>query len=605
MRADEQTISYEDAPLVFPREIIFGRDRLLEKVQTGIVDTLTRWWTGADARQSGVVLKRLLPIALVAICAATFAVGVPRLRLYSHDIFICLDGGWRILHGQRPILDFYAVKGPAWFMLFGAVLAVAKDAATALAYASTIVAVLISVWSYFILRPRMEPAPCFIACIWLVLLSVSPFPLGEYPSLSSFAMTFNRYGYALLSLVLLECFLPSRDDDPFRKQFSGGFSSGVACAVMLFVKISYGLVGLVLSAASVVLRRRERARQQGLIAGFIAFVLPVLAYLRFDFSAILREYRILAGARGKTVTLTSILSRLYEDRFELAPILLLTVLVIVFAVRSPARRIAIGAACLMAASAGTLLIMTNTQENGLPLISTLALLLVNEVTSTTMRPKAEANEPVPQLAVVLVSFGLLAAGLPMLINAAGFAHALADKVMPRHPGYHLPTPELAAVDFVEFDIGRDWARYENGELFVKYTEEGIELVRSHSLPNESVRSMTNVNPFSYALLRPPSHGGAVDINPADVSERSMPPLDLLVGDVDLILIPKYPELPPDPTIQLVLSRYHDDLRRMYRVEAESPHWTLLRKRTLPSLTSAGKTEEPGAPTQPVAARAAR
>jgi len=81
-------------------------------------------------------------------------------------------------------------------------------------------------------------------------------------------------------------------------------------------------------------------------------------------------------------------------------------------------------------------------------------------------------------------------------------------------------------------------RYENGELFVRYTEEGMDLVKTHSGPNESVRSMTNTNPFSYALLRPPPPGGAVDINPA-------------LGDVDLILIPNFPGLDLDPTIQLV------------------------------------------------------
>jgi hypothetical protein len=48
----------------------------------------------------------------------------------------------------------------------------------------------------------------------------------------------------------------------------------------------------------------------------------------------------------------------------------------------------------------------------------------------------------------------------------------------------------------------------------------MDLGKAHSGSNESVRSMTNTNPFSYTLLRPPP-GGAVDINKSDVSEKLM------------------------------------------------------------------------------------
>lgn len=543
------------------------------------MERLMLWWAGTEPDHNRSWRQRLLLISLLAICVAIFALGVPRLRLYSHDVFFCLDGAWRVRNGQRPVLDFYGVLGPVWSLLYAAALALARNDVRALGYGSTMVAVLMSAWAFLLLRRRMEPAPCFVACIALVLLAVSPYPLGENPTLTSLAMAYNRYGYALASLMLLECFLPSSEEDRFRKQFGGGFSSGLACAVMLCLKVSYGMVGLVLAVASVVLRPRERARWLGLITGFAIFVLPILAYLRFDFTAIGREYRFLAEVRGSTLGISSIFDRVCQDRFEIMPVLLLTLLVVLFAARGAGRRITLTVGCLLAAGGGTLLILTNTQTSDRPLMAAVALVLVNEVTCTWMRPQADRRGPDLLSAVTFLSFGLLAVGIPLSMNALGLGYALADKSIQRPPSYHFQAPHLQALEFVEYN-GATWARYENGELFVRYTEEGMELVKAHSGANDSVRSLTNTNPFSYGLLRPPSRGGSIDISRVNVSGTSMPPLDFILGDVDLILVPHFPGQDLSNSVKLVLSNYHDALKSRYVLEAESPHWWLLRKRTL-------------------------
>jgi hypothetical protein len=368
-------------------------------------------------------------------------------------------------------------------------------------------------------------------------------------------MAYNRYGYALASIVLLECFLPSSKEDSFRKQFGGGFSSGLACAVMICLKISYGMVGLVLLVASAVLRPRERVRWLGLITGFAIFVLPILAYLRFNFTAIIMEYRILAAVRGSTLDLRSIFYRVCQDRFEFMPVLLLTLLVVLFAARGAGRRIMLTAGCLLAAGGGTLLILTNDQVSDLPLMATVAMLLVNEVTCAWMQPKADRRGPDLLAAVTFLSFGLLAVGIPLSMNAVGFGYALADKAIHRTPSYQFQAPHLQALEFVEYS-GPYWADHENGELFVRYTEEGMDLVMAHSGPNESVRSMTSTNPFSYGLLRPPSRGGSIDIGRVNVSENSIPPLDYILGDVDLILVPNFPNHDLSNAVKLVLSKYH-------------------------------------------------
>ena len=60
------------------------------------------------------------------------ALGVPRMRLFGHDVFISLDGGWRVLNGQRPVVDFYAQMGPAYYLLHAAGMWLAGTAAAGL-----------------------------------------------------------------------------------------------------------------------------------------------------------------------------------------------------------------------------------------------------------------------------------------------------------------------------------------------------------------------------------------------------------------------------------------------------------------------------------------
>jgi len=127
-------------------------------------------------------------VLLVLVCAAVAIVGVPRLHIFGHDIFVSLDGGWRVLNGQRPGVDFYGQMGPVYYLLHAVGLWLAGNNARGLGYGSTLATALISFWAFFVLRPRMKPAPFFVACLFLALLAAAPFPLGFTPLHAAFAM---------------------------------------------------------------------------------------------------------------------------------------------------------------------------------------------------------------------------------------------------------------------------------------------------------------------------------------------------------------------------------------------------------------------------------
>jgi len=218
--------------------------RLVERLS---FESFVSWWMGS--RQATRRRRRLLAALLLLICLAAAIVGVPRLRIFGHDIFVSLDGGWRVLNGQRPGVDFYAQMGPAYYLLHAAGLWLAGNNARGLGYGSTLATAMISLWAFFVLRPRMKSSPFFVACLFLALLAAAPFPLGFGFMHAAFSMKHNRYGYALTGLVMLESFLPE-DSDNRKHQFAGGFSTGLACALLLFLKISFGLVALTFAAVS-------------------------------------------------------------------------------------------------------------------------------------------------------------------------------------------------------------------------------------------------------------------------------------------------------------------------------------------------------------------
>jgi hypothetical protein len=342
----------------------------------------------------------------------------------------------------------------------------------------------------------------------------------------------------------------------------------------LFLKISYGMFAVGLLAVSLALRPRKFIRIAGIAAGLTCFTIPILAYLRFDVPALLREYRLLAAVRGSGLGISNIALLWYQDRFEVSLLPVLAMLVSFLPGVSARRRIELLIATALAVGAGTLLLLTNTQSSMYPLNTVMALIVMNEVAS--LRPVCA-----PLVAAPLLAIGALIVAIPLCLDASGLALAVGDKLLRPDAvaagGYRLEGSHLAALEFFEDRrLYESVFRNDNGRPFVEFTNEGFALLRDNTGPAESVRGMGMSNPFSYGLLRPPPRGGSVVIAGTDVSRSAVPPLDLLVGDADLLLIPKFPDLDRE-ALQIIVDRYPELLGSLYYQLAESEHWKLFRR----------------------------
>src|SRR5208337_1301460 len=213
-------------------------------------------------------------VCLLVICGATAFVGAVPTRIFGGDNFFLLDNGWRIVCGQRPHLDFFSPWGPVMFLLVGMGLSLAGGSVNGIGYGNAIAGLIIGLWALRLSRGRLASWYGFIFGLFLVLLVTSPYPLGYWPYLSSHSMLYNRYGYALLGLVLLECTQRKEGAHRDAGEMPGGLSTGALAAVALFLKASYFAVCLPLIAASLLFRRPNLKRSIGLALVSLSYFSP-------------------------------------------------------------------------------------------------------------------------------------------------------------------------------------------------------------------------------------------------------------------------------------------------------------------------------------------
>src|ERR1035437_557489 len=216
----------------------------------------------AARRSPGLGSHLTIAALLVVILGISIRTGIVPMRSYVNDISFFADNGWRVLWGQRPHADYSSGQGPLTYLLPALGLKLAGGNLNGLGYGNAFAGIVIGIWAYALLVRRVSGLLAMAGAAMLCLLALAPVTLGETFQLSTIAMSYNRLGYALLGLLIVESF-PLREAEPARGVW-GAFSTGAVCAILLFLKASYFLVALVLAAVSLAWSGRlERRRLVG------------------------------------------------------------------------------------------------------------------------------------------------------------------------------------------------------------------------------------------------------------------------------------------------------------------------------------------------------
>jgi hypothetical protein len=529
--------------------------------------------------------------AVLLVGALTVAIGAIHARLYGHDIFFLLDNGWRALHGQRVHVDYSSAWGPLTFLLVAAGLAVSGGSVAAVSYANAFVASAAGLWSAWLAAGRSRTLtavayPCFVA-----LLVAAPFALGDPPVWTSHGMVYNRYGYALLAIIMLECFQPIGDDSQSRhRRLSEPILTGCAAALLLFLKITYFIVALPLMGTSLLFWKRRGPRALGYAAGFAGTAILFLAYLRFDVYAMVNDLLAAGAARSGSLALRHGFVDLLAG--AACQVALLGVLAIGCARLSGSmetRAFSLWRACrypltaVVVVGADTLLLLTNAQVRSYPLTALFAIVLLFSIEPALRSSVRMSSGKAAPLLLLLAGF---LSGPTILLQSvglvAGFVEARAN---PNPPGV-LRFESLRLRPLVLYDAASvDIDKYSNGREYVANVNDGMRLLVAQTGPRDKVATLDMFNPFAYALGREPIRGGiAAAAYRYTLDDRHHPSPDRFLGDAAVMMVPKYPASSPmfyDGYRKI----YEPAIEREFRLQAESSRWRLYRRVTPRNVSS--------------------
>jgi hypothetical protein len=491
-------------------------------------------------------LRSIFLVLLVVVCGVTAFIGAVPTLIYGHDDFLLLENGWRVLFGQRPQLDFWSPWGPVMFLAMALGLKVGNTSPNGIGYANAIFGLLAGLWAYRLGRNRLTPIVRVLLPLYATLLICAPYPLGESPLLSSHAMLYNRYGYALIVLMIVECFQPVRDPKRELEDRLGGISTGAAAALAFFLKVSFFLVSLPLIGASLILWRPSRKRILAILLGFGSIALLNMAYLKFNFPAVVNALRAAAGARAQA---WSPLLPIRIVEANPGPFFLVMVIALAGSFLFRGRRtwreeyqLPLVAALLYLVEIG--LISTNGQGPDWPILPVFSLLVASRTADNRNEsPAVILDSQLPYHSTLILLCGLLF--LPQFIaETAGLA---AGAIRKAHP-----SPVESPVRFTEPRLSSlllynspSAVKSSSGSVYTTYVNDGAALLRRNCDSRDRVLTMDMQNPFPFSLgWQPPRGGIASTAFNFTLSAKYRPSFDAYFGDATVVMVPKRPAATP-------------------------------------------------------------
>jgi hypothetical protein len=501
--------------------------------------------------------------ALALVCGAIVYIGVAPDRFIPWDLFFPLDGAWRVLQGQRPHVDFYTPLGPLTYMIYAVGLWLAGLDIRGVGVALGITGCILGIWAWLLARPRLGFAASAALSLGLALLVITPRPIAFRFNLISPASSFNRLGYALAGLVAIE----SLSLDPGKKRTArdlwiGGASTGLLCAASLFLKVTYGFASIGLAVVGWLLAGSDRGRTSAMLLAFALGVFAMLAYLRFDVGSVWSDLRIAGGS--KTVSWQSFRQAAIDNLPLFVPLLGIAAA----AGRSWLRCVLTG---LAFTAGGMSLSVTNTSCPALPLATVFAIMLADWL-AFQLAPGLKGGRLALQGGLIIVA--TIAGLFPVVTDALSVAIA----VLPSTSAAQRVTARLSEPHLARYIALSGQAEGNRGTDYFAALEEGMQLLRTHAGPSDTVMTLDFVNPFEFAMQRPVARGGATFMQYGfDFTDRSKPSPEWLVGNFTCVMVAKR-AVDYKWSFEALLRNYLPYVESRFRNVAGSERWQLYCRR---------------------------
>jgi hypothetical protein len=439
---------------------------------------------------------------------------------------------------------------------------IAQDRAQGFAYAQALVGFVLTMWAYLLTRKRLADISIVLFCLAIVFTATAPSALGYSPLKTGPAMLYNRYGYALIALLLVEAVAQWRVLGK-RAQFLGGLSSGFLIAITLFLKITFFAGALFLLLALIPCRVQTRSRWLGVAAGFAAIFIPVWAWFGFNLMPMLHDLIEIAGAKHIRLDFY-LLDAILQDAGIVAALAVVAALFLVSRHRRQSARTVLIAG-IAGSLAGLLLIFGNYEQTGFPLAVFLSIIIIDAANVGV--PENRHSPDLFHALVLLSGSALILASLVSGVLAD--ANGIYRKFWTAKWDTAMDSPLLYGFVPVKED-----------RLYSKYVNDGLALVRAHRRPGDTIMSLDFTNPFSYGLGMRPAPGGTTVLQYRTTFDDThhQSPRELF-GLADLVMMPKHFS---DPTLPESIPRlYGPYLETHFHLIGESGIWRLYRRDDTP------------------------
>jgi hypothetical protein len=508
----------------------------------------------------------------------TVLLGLPQMAVYGHDTFNFLDGGWRVLQGQIPHVDFYSALGPVYYFLWAAGFKMAHGRVEGIVYATAMAGVVLGIWAFAVARKRFGALCATFCTVFLICFWLAPFAIGDPFYLTTYGMQYNRLGYVLFSIIFIELFGVA-DQNRGQELEWGGLSSGLALGLLLFLKANFFIVALVPIAFVYLFRIKGTRHGLFLLCGFLAVLGPMSGYLHWHLGSFLADLRIAAGARAAQKN-TLLKALIFIPSRNLATFLVVSGLSLLAQSRPggegkhafPSLKRSL-VWLLLVLGCDFVLASSNMQGSGLPL-SLIAILLLVDQLIRQWGPQELQVQRVIAMCLFVVLTAMVLPQITDLANAWGVEYA--SFRWPGTRGSHIDAAPMAGLGFKDHSDPVWGLTWDNGRPLTERTNDGLALLRRNTSANERIACLCSANPFGYALMKDSPRGGSPFFDYGyNFNESSAPTAERIVGDADVVMYPK--QEGDSPTIATLRRICEPLLSKNFRIVAESEQWVLLRR----------------------------